>query len=56
MSLEQKKKEVQMQKHLAAKAELELKLMEKMADIDRIKNHLAIKEREIEELKEHLNA
>jgi len=50
MSLEIAKKKVQLLKSKAAREELNYKVMEKLADIERIKEHVLKQEQLIEEL------
>lgn len=55
MDIVRKRKEVEYQRVLAAKMDLELKKMEKLEEIKRIDDHLEIQERKLEELKAELS-
>lgn len=54
MSLETKRKEVELLKVSAAKAELEFKILEKLEDIERIKQHIELQIKREVELKEEI--
>lgn len=54
-SLEIKKLQVELLRVSAAKAELELRIEERLDEIHRIKEHIAISEAKEKELKEKLN-
>lgn len=55
MSLELKKKELELQRVELARKELEFKVEEKMEEIERIKSHIQIQLQKEQELKEELN-
>lgn len=50
MTLEEKKKELELERVKLAKKELEYKVEEKLAEIDRLKEHILIQDKRISEL------
>lgn len=54
MSLEVKRKELEIVKLVAARAELEFKILEKQEEIERIKQHIQLNCKREVELKEEL--
>ena len=54
MSLELKKKQTELLRVQAAKAELELRVEERLEEIARIKEHIIIQEKREHEIKEEL--
>jgi hypothetical protein len=53
VSLEKKKKEVELMKIRAARTELEFKIMERESEIEKMRNHMKLHDkREVELLKE----
>lgn len=56
MNLELKKKELELKKVETAKAELEFKILEKLADIERIKDQILQQDSTIEMLKSTIEA
>jgi hypothetical protein len=55
MKLETKKLQVELLRVEASKAELELKIEESLADIERLKRHIEIQDKRILEITEQLN-
>lgn len=53
--LEKKRKEVELLRVEAARAEMELQIEEKLAEIDRIKKNILVQEQKIKEIKTVLN-
>ena len=56
MALEDKKLKMDLLKAEAAKAELEFKIEERLIEIQRIKDHIALQEKRIEEVKAEITA
>lgn len=56
MSLEDKKLKMDLLKAEAAKAELEFKIEERLVEIQRIKDHIALQEKRIEEVRAEMAA
>lgn len=54
MSLDLKKTKLDLLKCQTAKAELEYKIEERLADIDRMKDHIKLQEKRMEELKKQV--
>ena len=54
MNIEKKRKEVELMKIRAARVELEFKIMEREADIQRMRDHMALHDKREEELLEEL--
>jgi len=53
--LEKKRKKVELLRVEAARAEMELQIEEKLAEIDRIKKNILVQEQKIKEIKTALN-
>lgn len=53
--LDKKRKEVELLRVEAAKAEMELQIEEKLSEIDRIKKNILVQELKIKEIKQSLN-
>ena len=54
MSLEKKKIMLSIQKAMTAKLELEVKIAEREADIERMSDHIELQDKRIDELNEEL--
>lgn len=53
-TLEKKKKELELQRVELAKKELEFKIEERMDEVSRLKEHIAIQDSKIEQIKQEL--
>jgi hypothetical protein len=54
MNIEKKKKEVELMKVQAAKAEFELKIIQRMEEIERLEDNIKLQEEKISELQHEL--
>lgn len=55
MSLERKKKELELERIKLGKKELEFKVEERLAEIERLKEHIDIQNKAIEKLEKEIN-
>ncbi len=54
MSLEKERKELEMRRVEMAKIEMEFKIKERLADIERLKEHIATQDKRLQQLREEL--